>query len=105
MSRLDLHQLLLDTVGPDVKVYFQPPENLKMKYPCVRYERNNVVNLNADDIIYKQDRTYQLFVIDEDPDSEIVDRISTLPTVMFSRHYVSDGLNHDVFTIVDQGGI
>ena len=38
-------------------------------------------------------------VIDSDPDSKIVNRVSMLPYCYFDRHYVQDNLNHDVFEI------
>ena len=46
-----------------------------------------------------QSFAYEITVIDENPDSEIVKRISMLPKCRFNRHYVSDNLNHDTFTI------
>lgn len=42
---------------------------------------------------------YEIIVVDEDPDSEIVPEIEKLELCTFDRHYESDGLNHDVFTI------
>ena len=42
---------------------------------------------------------YMVTVIDSDPDSKIVNRVSMLPYCYFDRHYVQDNLNHDVFEI------
>ena len=36
-TRLDLDDTLREIMGDKGSVYFQPPENLKMKYPCIRY--------------------------------------------------------------------
>ena len=55
--------------------------------------------LYADNNVYKQSNVYEIIVIDEDPDSELVKKISTLPMCKFNRHYESDRLNHDVFTL------
>lgn len=103
-KRLELHELLCSIVNitepdGDRHVYYQPPESFKIKYPSVIYYRSNIVNSHANNSIYKQSFSYELTVIDEDPDSEIVKLISALPRCRFNRHYTSDNLNHDVFTI------
>lgn len=80
-------------------VYYQPPESIKMNYPAIRYTRSDIRNTFATDNVYKQSHFYEVTVIDYDPDSVIVEKISKLPKVRFNRHYTSEGLNHDVFTI------
>ena len=97
-TRLDLHELLCDVLGSR-NVYFQPPESLKMSYPAIVYSRSRIYNTFANNSVYKQKRAYDLTVIDENPDSEIVDKISKLPLCRFDRHFTSDNLNHDTFTI------
>lgn len=97
-NRLELHEILCEALGSR-HVYYQPPESVKMVYPAIVYARNTVSTRHADNAIYKQVVGYSVTVIDEDPDSEIPDRISRLPMCRFDRHFVSDNLNHDVFTI------
>ena len=97
-NRLNLQTLLEEIMG-NRNVYFQPPESLKLNYPAIVYERNNINNTFADNIVYKQDWQYAITVIDSNPDSEIVKKVSMLPGVRFSRHFKSDNLNHDVFLI------
>lgn len=97
-SRLDLQNLLEFVLGSR-NVYYQPPESVKIKYPAIIYRRNDIDNNFADDIVYMQNHTYQIIVIDADPDSEIVDRVSKLPMCRYDRHYTSDNLNHDVFIL------
>ena len=97
-SRANL-QILLETILGKRNVYYQPPESLKINYPAIIYARENIKNAFADDNVYKQSHSYQIIVIDEDPDSIIVDKISKLPMCRFNRHYVSDNLNHDVFIV------
>lgn len=96
--RLELHEILCNLLGTR-NVYYQPPESVKMKYPAIVYSRDDIVNTPANNGVYKQDRKYQLTVIDPDPDSEIVNKVSLLPMCIFDRHFKSDNLNHDVFTI------
>lgn len=97
-NRIKLHELLCEALGSR-QVYFQPPESVKMKYPAIVYSRNRIDNEHADDGVYIQSPSYSVTVIDKNPDSEIVENISLLPRCRFDRHYISDNLNHDVFTI------
>lgn len=97
-NRIKLHELLCEALGSR-QVYFQPPESVKMKYPAIVYSRNRIDNEHADDGVYIQSPSYSITVIDKNPDSEIVENISLLPRCRFDRHYISDNLNHDVFTV------
>lgn len=80
-------------------VYFQPPDNMKMRYPCTVYALEDIRNSNADNFPYKQDTAYSVTIIDKSPISPIVDKVKMLPQCSFDRHYVTDNLNHYVFTI------
>lgn len=97
-TRLDLQELLENLIESS-NVYFQPPPNVNMKYPAIKYSRENIDNRHADNGVYLQQNVYQLIVIDKNPDSEIVQKVSRLPSCSFDRHYISNNLNHDVFTI------
>ena len=97
-SRLDL-QTKLETLLGNQNVYYQPPTSVRMNYPAIVYSRSNIENRHADDDVYMQAYFYEVIVIDEDPDSEVVENISKLPGCRFDRHYTSDNLNHDVFTL------
>lgn len=97
-DRLALHDLLCEKLG-STNVYFQPPESVKIKYPAIVYSRNRIENTSADNITYKQSVSYVITVIDRDPDSEIVERISKIPCIAYDRSYIADNLNHDVFRL------
>lgn len=97
-NRLDLHELLCEVLGSR-NVYYSPPESVKIKYPAIVYSRSDIDNKFANDSVYKQSHVYSITVIDDDPDSEIVERMSSIPKCKFDRHFVSDNLNHDVFTL------
>ena len=98
-SRPELQVMLEDILGSK-NVYFQPPESVKMRYPAIDYSRRSIENKFADNGVYSQFNAYQLVVIDQDPDSAIIEKISRLPRCTFDRHYTSDNLNHDVFRIL-----
>lgn len=94
--RLELHDLL-ESICPNC--YFSPPANKQLKYPCITYNRANNTTLYADNKPYLIETRYIVTVIDQDPDSEIVPEIEKLSKCTFDRHYESDNLNHDVFTL------
>lgn len=103
-KRLELHEILCGIINitesnGDTHVYFDPPASVKMKYPAIRYSRSNIRNDHADDSVYKQITAYEIVVIDDNPDSDIVEKISMLPMCTFNRHYKADNLNHDAFTL------
>ncbi len=97
-NRLDLQATLEEILGSR-EVYFQPPATVHMSYPAIVYSRKRINNAHANNGVYKQDRCYELTVIDKNPDSEIVSRVSELMLCTFDRHYKKDNLNHDVFTL------
>lgn len=97
-SRLDL-QAFLEEILESPNVYFQPPSTIKMSYDAIVYSRSDIMNKHANNSVYKQDQAYELVVIYRNPDSDIPKKISRLPNCRFNRHYTSDNLNHDVFTL------
>lgn len=97
-DRLELHELLCGLLG-NRNVYFQPPSSVQMKYPAIVYSRDDIENTFADNTVYTQNYAYQITVIDKNPDSEIVGKVSMLPACRFERHFTADNLNHDVFKL------
>lgn len=93
-----LRKVMRDVSGVE-NVYFQPPENLLLKYPAIVYSRSDIRNRPANDMVYSQFTFYDLTVIDKNPDSLLVYAVASLPRCKFGRHYKSDNLNHDTFTI------
>jgi|SRR5580765_6775688 hypothetical protein len=97
-QRLELQAVLTDLLGTD-QVYFQPPPSVKMAYPCIVYHRDYELQTHADDMPYLSRRRYQVTVIDQDPDSGILDKVSALPLCVYDRFYTADNLNHDVYKL------
>lgn len=97
-QRLKLQELLKVILGSG-QVYFQPPNNVKMQYPCIVYRRDFASTQFASNLPYRNTKRYQVTVIDRDPDSEVPDEVAKLPLCSFVRHYTADNLNHDVFNL------
>lgn len=98
LKRLDI-QVLLEVLMGSTNVYFQPPSNLKMLYPCIVYKRDLAISEFADNFPYQHHKRYQVTVIDANPDSELPDKIASLPRSSFNRFYTADNLNHDVYNV------
>lgn len=94
--RSKLHDLLKAITD---NVYFQPPENTAIKYPCIIYNREDSEFKHANNQLYDQYKRYTVMVIDKDPDSELPDEVAKLPMCTYNRFYTADGLNHDVYQV------
>jgi len=96
--RKQLQSILEEMIG-NKNVYYQPPESLKMVYPCIKYTKDNISSERADNINYRNTDRYQITVIDKKPDNVVIKAILGLPMSSYDRHYVSDNLNHDIIII------
>jgi hypothetical protein len=96
--RLDLQELLTSLLDSP-NVYFQPPPDGIMEYPCIVYRRDSISTKFANNSPYSHKKRYQVTVIDRDPDSDIPGKVADLPLCIFDRFYVADKLNHDVFKL------
>ena len=97
-TRLNLQTKLEELLGSK-HVYYQPPENLKMEYPAIRYSKSATKNIYASNIKYISRDIYDLVVIDKKPDNPVIKKLLELPYSELDRHYVADGLNHDIIRI------
>ena len=80
-------------------VYFQPPENKKLTYPCIIYSLAKIHTDRANNRLYAAKRRYTVIVIDTDPDSKIPFDLLEYPLCEFDRYYHIDNLHHWVFGI------
>ena len=97
-KREELHTVLIDLLG-NSNVYYQPPQNTLMKYPCIRYSRDYVRKTSADDTAYLLKNRYQLIVISKTPDHPVIEKLLQRPMCSHDRHYYADNLHHDVLSI------
>lgn len=95
-----LQEILQEIMGPNNKVYYQPPENLKLSYPCIVYERSNALSNYADNIPYRKTKRYAVTLISKTADNDqYVDQLLDLPMCTFDREFKTNGLVHSVFNI------
>lgn len=91
---------IMDPLGGSV--YYQPPENRQLKYPCLIYELNDVYTRKADNGPYSMYDRYQVTFIRHEVESPVIRQLLSLNHSSFSRHFATSGLNHDVFVIYHQ---
>lgn len=97
-TRLDLHEELCTLLGSR-NVYFQPPTNVQLKYPCIVYNRNGGDGEDADNLSYTFTRRYQVTFITKDPDSDIPTKIKFHFPCRYGSDYITDNLYHSNFDI------
>lgn len=97
-QRLKLHELLVSILGSS-NVYFQPPQSIKLVYPCIVYNLDDLQLRHANNKAYSIRDRYLITHISRDPDDQTPDKIARLPLASFSRAFVADNLNHQVFNL------
>jgi hypothetical protein len=97
-TRIELQSLLESVLGSR-NVYFQPPASVYLKYPAIIYHLSDIYNTPADNEKYLQHKRYSVTVIDENPDSEVSERVSKLELCSFDRFFAMDNLNHFEYTL------
>ena len=95
--RVELNSLFKKIVP---NVYFQPPENIKMKYPCIRYEFSNLDILHADNEKWLSTGVnYKVILITASPNPKAFDDIMLFKNCSFDRAIFSNGLYNYHFNL------
>lgn len=97
-AREDLDTLLCETIGSEY-VYFQPPENLQIQYPCIIYSLNGFFDRHASNKTYHRRREYSLLYITSDPDDANIEAIGNLELCSLGKPYTAENLHHYPYTI------
>lgn len=97
-GRIELQGLLESILGTR-HVYFQPPETVKLSYPCIIYELSNINSDYADGTKYKKSTSYSVTLIHNNPDNELVNKLLELNYCSFDNVFTADNLYHYVFTL------
>lgn len=95
--QLELENLMADR-GP---VFFEPDRNVRLRYPCIVYNLNNVDFTYTNDLTYIGRRQYDLIIIDRDPDSDIPKLLEEhgFHMLSFDRAYIAENLHHFVYKL------
>lgn len=97
-TRLELHDELLKF---SKNVYYQPPSNLQMTYPCIVYVKTGKIKRHSNDKTYASIQEYQLTVIDRNPDGTTADDIDNhFRYCSIQQYFTTNGLNHITLNLI-----
>lgn len=92
-------EMLQTKAGETPHVYYQPPETVKMSYPCFVYNLDDNDSMYANNVPYLNRDVYNVTYITRSPEPVLAESMRTMPKTKFIRHFTSDNLHHFVFTI------
>ena len=97
--RLKLHEELKQVLGSKY-VYFQPPESMKLDYPCIIYKLDNTRTIFADNSPYHFTPRYIVTIIDRNPESDIHERmLASFSMCTHNRTFTADNMYHYVYEL------
>ena len=95
-----VHSLLQSLTGYGNRIYFNPPETIKMQYPCIVYHRQNLAKRNADNKAYIRYDEYSVtHIYARESEHSISEVLVESDGFEYDRNFYADNLNHDVFTL------
>ena len=92
-------QTILEAIPNVEKVYYQPPESIKLVYPCIIYSLSPEYRAYADNLPYSRVNKYYVTVIDRNPDSTIREAVASMKLCSMDKPFTVDNLNHYPFTL------
>lgn len=97
MGRLELHKELQEFSD---SVYFQPPSDIQMNYPCIIYSKTPKIKELANNRWYFKKQGYQVTVVDRDPDSLIADDLEDyFQYCAITQYFTNDNLHHVILEL------
>ena len=100
MKRKNELSAILHTLPVHDEVHFQPPESIKLKYPCIIYKFDGYRDFRANDGRHITRERYLITHIYKDPTNNLRETIRSLFLyVDFDRMFINDNLYHDVYTV------
>lgn len=98
-KRSDLHKKL-KTYFKGAQIYFQPPESIKLSYPCLLYWMDSYEQQFADDTTYTGKARYTLQYITKNPDDEkTLGALTNFQMIRLDNFFAADNLNHYNYTL------
>lgn len=104
VNRLELSTLLssiMEECGEEPHLYFQPPESVKLEYPCMIYRLRTMTSRKADDKPYYKTIGFDITYVTRSPNSSVPSRMLSEQYMNFDRYYTSENLHHYAYTITN----
>lgn len=102
MDRLQFHTKLKELCPT---VYYQPPPDVRLTYPCIVYSDGSPMTRRGDNKLYLQQRGYDVVYITRTPMGESYNSddwfkfYNKFEYCNFGTHYISDNLHHYTYKI------
>lgn len=97
--RLRFHNALQAYVGNNIKLYFNPPEDLKLQIPCIRYSLSTFNVRHADDQVHRAVPIYDVTLVTRDVDDPLIEKLVKFPGSRFDRTYRDSSLCYATYRI------
>lgn len=96
-KRLELHDILCSLLGRKDRVYYQPPSNIHLTYPCILYALDTVETKFGNNAHYYNSCKYTVTYVTKEPDDLCYEKLAMSPWLTMNQKYISDNLYHYVF--------
>lgn len=90
---------MLKEYFPELKRYYEKPDNVQMEYPCIIYSRGTKP-LKANNYAYTYLVTYSVQLIERENETDNYYNMLNVPGMIYDRTFEKDGLYHHMFTII-----
>lgn len=97
-TRVELHHKLVSMLGSN-NVYFDPPENFKLQYPCIVYYLEGLADSSADNQVYRRMRRYSLTYITPIAEDPFAEELADIRYCTLNRPYTVSDLYHWAYTL------
>lgn len=98
-KRIALGDELKQIIG-NSRTYFEPPESVKLTYPCIVYKRSGGHTDYADNRLYRFKAKYIVSHIRKEPDGQLIEEmLGHFANSSYDRSFQVDNLYHDVYTL------
>lgn len=94
----DFHNQL-EAIFPGLNLYYRPPTNLLLEYPCIVYDVKNFNASRANNAVYVNGTTFRATVMSVLPGYEDTRNMLQLAHSEHINSFISDGIVHEVFDI------
>lgn len=104
VNRLKLHSILEEAMlsaGEEPHLYYQPPENVKLVYPCIIYQLASFTSRYADNLPYHQYVHFDVTYITRSPKSYVPVELVKTMNFNFDRYFVADNLHHYAYRYIE----
>jgi len=93
-------QAKLEQILGTTNVYYDPPSNIVMKYPCIVYSYKKQQTFHADNVPYIRFDEYDIILITKSAwPSDVLEGLGSLPYSKLDRTYTADHLHHFLFQV------